>query len=30
VALDQRVTPLQLTGAFLTVSAIAWLGAMKK
>ena len=30
VILDQRVAPLQLVGAFLTVGAIAWLGAMKK
>jgi drug/metabolite transporter (DMT)-like permease len=30
VFLDQSVTPLQLVGAFLTVGAIAWLGAMKK
>ena len=30
VFLDQRVTPLQLVGAFLTVGAIAWLGAMRK
>jgi drug/metabolite transporter (DMT)-like permease len=28
--LDQTVTPLQLVGAFLTVGAIAWLGAMRK
>jgi drug/metabolite transporter (DMT)-like permease len=28
--LDQRVTPLQLAGAFLTVGAIAWLGATKR
>jgi drug/metabolite transporter (DMT)-like permease len=30
VILDQHVAPLQLVGAFLTVGAIAWLGAMKK
>ena len=30
VFLDQRVSALQLVGAFLTVGAIAWLGAMKK
>jgi drug/metabolite transporter (DMT)-like permease len=30
VFLDQRVTPLQLAGALLTVGAIAWLSAMKK
>ena len=29
VFLDQRVAPLQLVGAFLTVGAIAWLGARK-
>lgn len=30
VFLDQRVAPLQLAGAFLTVGAIAWLGVTKK
>ncbi|MEA3193912.1 MAG: hypothetical protein QOD26_2245 [Betaproteobacteria bacterium] len=30
VFLDQRVSALQLVGAFLTVGAIAWLGAMKR
>jgi len=30
VILDQRVAPLQLGGAFLTVGAIAWLSAMKR
>lgn len=30
VFLDQRVSALQLAGAFLTVGAIVWLGAMKK
>lgn len=28
--LDQRVTPVQMVGAFLTVGAIAWLSAMKR
>jgi len=30
VFLDQRVSALQIAGAFLTVGAIAWLSAMKK
>lgn len=30
VFLDQRVGALQLAGAFLTVGAIAWLGAMRR
>ena len=30
IFLDQSVTPLQLAGAFLTVGAIVWLGAMRK
>jgi len=30
IFLDQSVTPLQLVGAFLTVGAIVWLGAMRK
>jgi len=30
VVLDQRVSALQLAGAFLTVGAIAWLGALKR
>jgi drug/metabolite transporter (DMT)-like permease len=30
VFLDQRLSDWQIAGAFLTVSAIAWLGAMKK
>jgi drug/metabolite transporter (DMT)-like permease len=30
IILDQAVTPLQIAGAFVTVGAIAWLGAAKK
>src|SRR5678810_907376 len=30
VFLDQRVSALQLAGAFLTVGAITWLGSMKR
>ena len=30
IFLDQRVSALQIAGAFLTVGAIAWLGSMKR